>query len=138
MAAKKKNSKKRSWLAGHRPAERAAAHYEPGVVAHATEKSFGDLVLKAPEPVIVDFWADWCSPCKQIAPIIEELAKEHAGRARLVKVDVEKNQKLAERYEVRSIPTLLVFMGGEIVQTFIGATSKGELTKVINWAKGGP
>ncbi|MFH2009646.1 MAG: thioredoxin [bacterium] len=101
---------------------------------HATDKTFRELVLRSDQTVLVDFWADWCAPCRQVAPILEELAQQYKGLARIVKIDVEKNRKIPEHYDVRSIPTLLVFRGGEVIQTFIGATSKGELTKVIGWA----
>lgn len=137
MASSTKNTKKKkkgSWLASRTHGDRPAAPAADGAVLHATDKTFRELVLRSDQTVLVDFWADWCAPCRQVAPILEELAQQYKGLARIVKIDVEKNRKIPEHYDVRSIPTLLVFRGGEVIQTFIGATSKGELTKVIGWA----
>ena len=86
--------------------------------------NFETEVLQASQPVLVDFWAEWCGPCKMLAPVLEEIATEQAGRAKVVKVDVDANQALAARYGIQSIPTLLYFVGGEVRDQTIGATGK--------------
>ena len=134
MAGKKSKKKKRSWMVGRSTVAHSGAEPEAGKIINATDKTFRELVLRSSVPVLVDFWADWCAPCKQMAPSLEELAVQFAGMARVVKMNVEKNRKIPERYDVRNLPTLLMFKNGEVLQTFIGATSKGELTKVIAWA----
>ncbi len=86
-----------------------------------TEEIFEQEVLKATVPVLVDFWAVWCGPCKVIAPIVEEFAAEYEGKLKVGKVDVDNNQQIAMQYGIRSIPTLLVFKGGKVVEQIIGA-----------------
>ena len=86
--------------------------------------NFETEVLQASQPVLVDFWAEWCGPCKMLAPVLEEIATEQAGRAKVVKVDVDANQALAARYGIQSIPTLLYFAGGEVRDQTIGVTGK--------------
>ncbi len=136
--SKKKKKKKGSWMAGRPRGVGAGIAIQEGKVLSASDKSFRELVLRSPVPVLVDFWAEWCAPCRQMAPILDELAEQFAGMARVVKLNIEKNRKTPERYDVRSIPTMLVFKEGEILQTFVGATSKGELSKVLAWAMGEP
>lgn len=89
-----------------------------------TDDNFNDEVLKAGSPVLVDFWATWCGPCRMIAPIIEELAEEYEGRAIVGKVDVDNNPRIASQFGIRSIPTLLFFKDGQVVEQQIGASPK--------------
>ena len=88
-------------------------------VFHATDKDFDDLVLKSDQPVLVDFWAPWCGPCKMIAPSLDQLADTYEGKAKVVKVDIEANPQLGMRFNVRSIPMLVVFKGGQVASTQI-------------------
>ncbi|MCX7800428.1 MAG: thioredoxin [Fimbriimonadales bacterium] len=96
-----------------------------------TSAEFQSKVLDSPIPVLVDFWAEWCGPCRMIAPAIEELAKEYAGRAAVYKLDVDTNQDIAMKYQVMSIPTLLVFKGGKVVEQHVGAAPKQHLAQLI-------
>lgn len=96
---------------------------------HVTDDNFQEEVLQSPIPAVVDFWATWCGPCRMIAPIIEEMASEYEGRAKMCKLDVDNNQKTAMTYGIRSIPTVLIFKGGELVETIIGAVPKVQITK---------
>ena len=89
-----------------------------------TESNFEDEVLSSDIPVLIDFWAVWCGPCKMVSPIVEELASEYAGKLKVGKCDVDSNQSIAVKYGIRSIPTLLIFKGGEVVQQMIGASPK--------------
>jgi thioredoxin 1 len=98
-----------------------------------TDGNFDDTVVKSGGPVLVDFWAEWCGPCKRIAPTIDALATEYAGKVTIGKMDIDSNPKVPERYQVRSIPTLLVFKSGQVVEALIGAQySKDDLKKVID------
>ena len=94
-----------------------------------TDSSFAAEVLGSPVPVLVDFWAPWCGPCKMISPIVDQIAVELAGQAKVCKVNVDEDstQELCNRYNIRSIPTLMFFRGGELVDTVVGATSKENL-----------
>ncbi len=94
-----------------------------------TESNFEAEVINSPVPVLVDFWATWCGPCKMISPIVDQVAVEMAGKAKVGKVDVDGNADLAKRYNIRSIPTLLFFQGGELKDTVVGATSKDNIVK---------
>lgn len=96
--------------------------------------NFEAEVLKAEGPVLVDFWAAWCGPCKMIAPILDQLAEEFDGKAKVAKVNVDDNRDLATRYKVMSIPTLLLFKGGDVLSQAVGARPKGELAKMLNGA----
>ena len=96
-----------------------------------TDADFEQEVLKADEPVLVDFWAEWCGPSKMIAPVVEEIAGEYSGRLKVTKMDIDANARTATRYGIRSIPTLLVFKGGEVVEQVIDAVPKRHLVEKI-------
>jgi len=99
-----------------------------------TEETFEHEVIKSDLPVLVDFWAEWCGPCRLVAPIVEELAGEYAGRVKVTKVDVDDNQRLAMRYSIMSIPTLGVFKGGEMIERIVGYMPKQELKRRLEGA----
>jgi thioredoxin 1 len=99
-----------------------------------TDATFEQEVLKAPRPVMVDFWAPWCGPCRMVAPIVEELAKEYDGKVNFVKLNTDDNPIIASRYSIRSIPTLLVFKGGEPVGQIIGFRPKSDLRRRLDAA----
>ena len=96
------------------------------------DTNFEELVEKSDKPVMVDFWAAWCGPCRMIAPIIEELANEYAGKAIIGKVDVDTNAEIAAKYGIRNIPTILFIKGGEVVDKQIGAASKQVFAQKLN------
>lgn len=100
-------------------------------VLHVTEATFDAEVLKSERPVLVDFWATWCGPCRMIAPILDELAEEYDGRAKICKVNVDDEPTLAQRYKIMSIPAVFLFRGGEIVEKMIGARPKQAFADVI-------
>lgn len=99
---------------------------------HVTDASFEADVIKSDVPVLVDFWAEWCGPCRMIAPVLEDLAKEYAGKVKIVKVNVDDNSVSAATYGVRGIPTLLLFKNGQVVDTKVGALPKGQLAAFID------
>jgi len=98
----------------------------PNIVT-LTRENFGTEVLKASSPVLVDFWAEWCGPCKMIGPILDELAEEYSGRIKIGKVNIDQQQELATEYGVRAIPTLLVFHQGQVADQMVGLRSKRDL-----------
>jgi len=103
-------------------------------ITEVTDASFKTEVLDAGVPVLVDFWAPWCGPCRAIAPLLEELAGEYAGRAKIVKINVDDHQRSASSYGVRSIPNLIVFKNGQVAQQIVGAVPKTKLTQALDAA----
>ncbi len=97
-----------------------------------TQDNFQDEVMSADMPVLVDFWAPWCGPCKMMAPIVEELSKDMEGKAKVVKVNVDENQALAQEHNILSIPTFMIFKGGQVVDQFAGAMGKDVLEEKIS------
>jgi len=100
-------------------------------IVNLTEKNFKDEVEQSTVPVLVDFWASWCGPCRMIAPIVDQLADEFDGKVKVAKLNVDENSELAARYQVSSIPSLLLFRNGKVVNQMVGARPKGELVKVL-------
>jgi thioredoxin 1 len=97
-----------------------------------TDENFENEVLQSSEPVLVDFWATWCTPCRAIAPLIEELATEYKGKAKIAKLDVDHNQNTSADFGIRSIPTLLIFKDGKVVDQIVGAVPKSTLVEKLN------
>jgi len=101
-------------------------------IKHISDSSFETDVLKSDKPVLVDFWAEWCGPCKMIAPILDEVSRDYDGRLQVAKVNVDENQALPAKFGVRGIPTLILFKNGAQVATKVGAVSKSQLTLFID------
>lgn len=97
-----------------------------------TDSNFEEEVLKSEHPVLVDFWAEWCGPCRMIGPVVEEMAGEYEGKAKIGKVNVDVNPEVSVKYGIRSIPALLIFKNGEVVDQIIGAVPKTHLTKQLD------
>ena len=101
-------------------------------VGKVSDATFESEVIKATGPVVVDFWAEWCGPCKMIAPILDDVATSYAGKLRVAKINIDHNQKTPRNYNVRGIPTLMIFKDGKVQATQIGAVSKTQLTQLID------
>ncbi len=102
------------------------------LIVSATDASFAATVIDSSGLILVDFWAEWCGPCKMIAPILEEVAKEYEGRVKVVKVDVDQNPNTPAQYNIRGIPTLILFKDGEIVETKVGALTKSQISAFLD------
>ena len=101
-------------------------------IAHVSDDNFDSEVLQSPVPVLIDFWAPWCGPCRAIAPIVDQLAGEYAGKLKIVKMNVDDNPRTPARYGVRGIPNLLLFKDGQVQQQIVGAVPKAHLVKAIS------
>ena len=101
-------------------------------IVHLSDDSFEDDVLQSSQPVLVDYWAEWCGPCKMIAPVLDEIAGEYAGRLTVAKLNIDDNPNTPPRYGIRGIPTLMLFKDGEVEATKVGAVSKSQLTAFID------
>ncbi|QLG88128.1 thioredoxin TrxA [Chitinibacter bivalviorum] len=101
-------------------------------IIQVTDASFDAEVLQAAGPVLVDYWAEWCGPCKMIAPILDEVATEYAGRLKIAKLNIDENQATPPKFGIRGIPTLMLFVDGEVKSTKVGALSKSQLTAFLD------
>ena len=101
-------------------------------IVNVTDASFDDDVLKAEVPVLVDYWAEWCGPCKMIAPVLEEIAKEYDGRLKICKLNIDENSDTPPQFGIRGIPTLMLFKGGNVEATKVGALSKSQLAAFVD------
>ncbi len=102
------------------------------LITHVGDTDFEAEVLNSEEPVLVDFWAEWCGPCKMIAPMLDEVAAAYAGRLKVIKVNIDQHQKTPRSYNVRGIPTLMIFKAGKVEATQIGAVNRTQLTQLID------
>jgi thioredoxin 1 len=100
-------------------------------VLHVTDSDFNETVLNAEGPVLVDYWAEWCGPCKMIAPVLDEIATEYAGKLKVVKLNIDDNPETPQHYGVRGIPTLMLFKDGEVEATKVGALTKSQLAAFL-------
>ena len=102
------------------------------LIKHVSDESFDDDVLHADKPVLVDYWAEWCGPCKMIAPILDEVSKDYDGRVQIAKMNVDENREIPAKMGIRGIPTLMLFKGGQLAATKVGALSKAQLTAFLD------
>ena len=102
------------------------------LIVHVTDASFEEEVLKAQGPVLVDYWAVWCGPCKMIAPILDEIAKKYDGKLKITKLNIDQNETTPPKYGIRGIPTLMIFKDGNVVATKVGALAKSQLTAFVD------
>lgn len=101
-------------------------------IVYISDDAFEEEVLKSDQPVLVDYWAEWCGPCKMIAPILEEIAGEYVGKLKIAKLNIDENPGTPPKYGIRGIPTLMIFKGGNVEATKVGALSKSQLTAFID------
>ena len=101
-------------------------------IVHISDESFEEEVLQSERPVLIDYWAEWCGPCKMIAPVLEEIATEYSDRLKVVKLNIDDNPKTPPKYGIRGIPTLMVFKNGQVEATKVGAVSKAQLTAFLD------
>lgn len=101
-------------------------------IVHVTDETFEEDVLKAEGPVLVDYWADWCGPCKMIAPILDEIAEEYSGKVKVAKLNIDENPNTPPRYGIRGIPTLMLFKSGSVEATKVGALSRSQLAAFLD------
>lgn len=101
------------------------------MVKNVTDANFEEVVLESDKPVLVDFWAEWCGPCRMVGPIVDELAKEYDGKVEVTKVNVDENPEVTSKYGIRNIPTILFFKDGEVVDKTVGALPKGKLAEKL-------
>jgi thioredoxin len=101
-------------------------------IVHVTDESFDNEVLKSDSPVLVDYWAEWCGPCKLIAPVLEEIASEYSGRLKVAKLNIDENPDTPPKYGIRGIPTLMLFKNGQVEATKVGALSKSQLSAFLD------
>jgi thioredoxin 1 len=118
--------------AARRRARGRGAPMSSELIKHVSDSSFDSDVLNSDKPVLVDYWAEWCGPCKMIAPILDEVSKDYDGRLQIAKMNVDENRDVPARYGIRGIPTLMLFKGGELVATKVGALPKAQLTAFID------
>ena len=102
------------------------------LIKHTSDASFNADVIEADKPVLVDYWAEWCGPCKSIAPILDEVSKDYDGRLKVAKMNVDENRDIPTKYGIRGIPTLMLFKGGQLAATKVGALSKAQLTAFLD------
>lgn len=101
-------------------------------IVHVTDETFEEEITKSQQPVLVDYWADWCGPCKMIAPILDEIATEYEGRVKIAKLNIDENPGTPPKYGIRGIPTLMLFKNGNVEATKVGAVSKSQLTAFLD------